>query len=90
MTETSASLHPTQSNLSLSLSLSLSLCCFTSLVGFGLVSGGKQCYTGKLYAIKALDKARVKKSKAEDLCWAERKALGKPSYTLYIHLSFTN
>jgi beta-adrenergic-receptor kinase len=45
--------------------------------GFGLVNGCKKCQTGHLYAIKALDRKRIKKKKATDLCLNERNILEK-------------
>jgi beta-adrenergic-receptor kinase len=45
--------------------------------GFGLVNGCKKCQSGHLYAIKALDRKRIKKKKATDLCLNERNILEK-------------
>lgn len=56
--------------------------------GFGLVNGAKCLFTGKLYAMKVLDKKRIKKSRAEDLCWAERKALGKVRSPFVLNLRY--
>ena len=43
--------------------------------GFGLVNACKRCTTGKLYAMKMLNKKRIKMKKAEALCLNERKIL---------------
>ena len=43
--------------------------------GFGLVNACKRCTTGKLYAMKMLNKKRVKMKKAEALCLNERNIL---------------
>jgi beta-adrenergic-receptor kinase len=43
--------------------------------GFGLVSGCKKATTGKLYAMKVMNKKRVKHKKSEKLCKDERMAL---------------
>ena len=43
--------------------------------GFGMVIGCKRCQTGKLYAMKVLNKQRVKFKKAEQLCLNERNIL---------------
>lgn len=45
--------------------------------GFGLVNGCKKCDSGHLYAIKQLDRRRIKKKKAADLCLNERNILEK-------------
>lgn len=43
--------------------------------GFGLVNGCKKCTTGKLYAMKMMNKKRVKMKKSEELCLNERRIL---------------
>ena len=43
--------------------------------GFGLVNACKRCTTGKLYAMKMLNKKRIKLKKAEALCLQERNIL---------------
>lgn len=43
--------------------------------GFGLVNGCKKCTTGKLYAMKIMNKKRVKMKKSEELCLNERRIL---------------
>ena len=43
--------------------------------GFGMVNGCKRCQTGKLYAMKVMNKRRVKLKKAEALCLNERNIL---------------
>jgi len=43
--------------------------------GFGLVNGCKKCTTGKLYAMKMMNKKRIKMRKSEALCMNERNIL---------------
>jgi serine/threonine protein kinase len=43
--------------------------------GFGMVNGCKKSQTGKLYAMKTMNKKRVKMKKAEALCLNERNIL---------------
>lgn len=43
--------------------------------GFGQVHGCKRCQTGKLYAMKVMNKRRVKAHQSETLCWNERRVL---------------
>ena len=43
--------------------------------GFGLVNGCKRCTSGHLYAMKVMNKKRVKMKKAENLCLNERNIL---------------
>ena len=45
--------------------------------GFGLVYGCMRKTTGHLYAMKTMDRRRVKMKKAGDLCWNERIILGR-------------
>jgi beta-adrenergic-receptor kinase len=59
--------------------------------GFGLVNACKRCTTGKLYAMKMLNKKRVKMKKAEALCLQERNimALVASSYVVCLKYAFT-
>jgi beta-adrenergic-receptor kinase len=43
--------------------------------GFGVVNGCKKCQTGQLYAMKVLDRKRIKMKKSETLCMTERNIL---------------
>lgn len=43
--------------------------------GFGVVNGCKKCQTGQLYAMKVLDRKRIKLKKSETLCMTERNIL---------------
>lgn len=43
--------------------------------GLDGVAGCKRCQTGKLYAMKVMNKRRVKAHQSEKLCWNERKIL---------------
>ena len=43
--------------------------------GFGVVNGCKRCQSGKLYAMKVMDRRRIKLKKAETLCINERNIL---------------
>ena len=45
--------------------------------GFGMVSGCQVLHTGKVYAMKQMNKKRVKAKGAEDICLLERKVLHK-------------
>jgi tRNA A-37 threonylcarbamoyl transferase component Bud32 len=45
--------------------------------GFGDVYAVKRCTTGKMYALKIMDKRRVKAKQSEDLCLHERKILAQ-------------
>ncbi|CAM9968188.1 unnamed protein product, partial [Laminaria digitata] len=49
--------------------------------GFGAVNGCKRGASGKLFAMKVMNKRRIKIRQSEDLCWNERRileALGSP------------
>eukprot|EP00752_Nemacystus_decipiens_P012889 g11409.t1 len=49
--------------------------------GFGAVNGCKRGSSGKLFAMKVMNKRRIKIRQSEDLCWNERRileALGSP------------
>ncbi len=56
--------------------------------GFGLVNGCKKCQSGHLYAIKALDRKRIKKKKATDLCLNERNILEKVSSPFIVCMQY--
>ena len=43
--------------------------------GFGVVNGCKHSHTGKLYAMKVMERRRIKSLKAETLCIAERQTM---------------
>lgn len=43
--------------------------------GFGVVNGCKKCQSGQLYAMKVLDRRRIKLKKSETLCMNERNIL---------------
>jgi beta-adrenergic-receptor kinase len=43
--------------------------------GFGVVNGCKHSYTGKLYAMKVMERRRIKSMRAETLCLAERQTM---------------
>ena len=43
--------------------------------GFGVVNGCKHSYTGKLYAMKVMERRRIKSMRAETLCIAERQTM---------------
>ena len=59
--------------------------------GFGLVNACKRCTTGKLYAMKMLNKKRIKMKKAEALCLQERNimALVSSSYVVCLKYAFS-
>ena len=59
--------------------------------GFGLVNACKRCTTGKLYAMKMLNKKRVKMKKAEALCLNERNILAviQSPYVVCLKYAFT-
>jgi beta-adrenergic-receptor kinase len=59
--------------------------------GFGLVSGCKRAYSGKLYAVKVMSKSRVKIKKAEKLCLNERLILATvdSQYIVCLKYAFT-
>jgi beta-adrenergic-receptor kinase len=60
--------------------------------GFGLVNACKRCTTGKLYAMKMLNKRRVKMKKAEALCLQERNIMAQVSspYVVCLKYAFTS
>jgi len=59
--------------------------------GFGLVNGCKKCTTGKLYAMKMMNKKRVKMKKSEELCLNERRILAmvESPFVVCLKYSFT-
>jgi len=56
--------------------------------GFGLVHGCKHTTTGKLYAMKVMNKRRVKIKKSEELCRNERKVLMLVNSPFITNLSY--
>ena len=56
--------------------------------GFGEVSAMKKVDTGKLYAVKAMSKKKIKKKKSEDLCWNERDALSEVCSPFVVGLKY--
>eukprot|EP00622_Pseudochattonella_farcimen_P008171 FR744351.1.p1 GENE.FR744351.1~~FR744351.1.p1 ORF type:complete len:288 (+),score=4.87 FR744351.1:127-864(+) len=56
--------------------------------GFGLVFGCMKNTTGQMYAMKTMNRKRVKMKKAEDLCWNERNILGKMSSPFVVCLKY--
>ena len=56
--------------------------------GFGLVNGCKKCTTGKLYAMKVMNKARIKKNKCEQLTLNERVALEEIQSPFVVTLAY--
>jgi beta-adrenergic-receptor kinase len=59
--------------------------------GFGMVSGCKRCYSGRLFAMKVMNKKRVKLKKAEALCLNERNILSAVDspYVVCLKYAFT-
>ena len=59
--------------------------------GFGLVNACKRCTTGKLYAMKTLNKRRIKMKKADALCLNERNilALVQTPFVVCLKYAFT-
>jgi beta-adrenergic-receptor kinase len=59
--------------------------------GFGMVSGCKRCYSGRLFAMKVMNKKRVKLKKAEALCLNERNILSSVDspYVVCLKYAFT-
>ena len=53
-----------------------------------MVNGCKRKDTGKLYAMKMMNKKRVKVNKAEDLCWNERRVLAKINSRFVLTLKY--
>ena len=56
--------------------------------GFGLVYGGMRNSTGQLYAMKTMDRRRVKLKSAMDLCWNERIILGRLNSPFIVCLKY--
>lgn len=56
--------------------------------GFGLVSGCKRAQSGQLYAIKQLDRRRIKKKNASSLCINERNILAKVSSPFIVCMQY--
>ena len=56
--------------------------------GFGLVYGCMRKTTGHLYAMKTMDRRRVKMKKAGDLCWNERIILGRINSPFIVCLKY--
>jgi serine/threonine protein kinase len=56
--------------------------------GFGVVNGCKKNNTGRLYAMKTMNKRRIKQKNAADLCWNERIVLGKVDSPFVISLKY--
>lgn len=56
--------------------------------GFGLVYGGMRNSTGQLYAMKTMDRKRVKLKNAMDLCWNERDILGRLNSPFIVCLKY--
>ena len=56
--------------------------------GFGLVNGTKKATTGKLYAMKTMNKRRVKMNKCEQLTINERVALAEIDSPFVVTLSY--
>jgi beta-adrenergic-receptor kinase len=56
--------------------------------GFGMVNGCKRCCTGKLYAMKVLNKKRIKMKNAEELCINERNILARVESRFVVTLKY--
>lgn len=56
--------------------------------GFGLVNGCKKAQSGQLYAIKQLDRRRIKKKNAASLCLNERTILEKVSSPFIVCMQY--
>ena len=56
--------------------------------GFGLVNACKHVYTGKLYAMKMLNRKRVKMKKAEKLCLNERNIMASVNSPFIVCLQY--
>eukprot|EP01137_Pigoraptor_chileana_P006770 Opistho-2@51449 len=56
--------------------------------GFGEVYACQKRDTGKMYAVKCLDKKRIKKKKGESLAWNERNLLAKVSSPFVVELKY--
>ena len=57
--------------------------------GFGLVFGCMHRSTGHMYAMKTMNRKRVKVKRAESLCWDERRILGKLNSQFIVGLSYS-
>jgi hypothetical protein len=57
--------------------------------GFGLVNGCKKCTSGKLFAMKVMDKRRVKLKKSENLCVNERNILAMVDSPFIVNLKYS-
>lgn len=56
--------------------------------GFGLVNGCKKCTSGKLFAMKVMDKRRIKMKKSETLCVNERNILSMVNSPFIVCLKY--
>ncbi|CAM9125538.1 unnamed protein product, partial [Ectocarpus fasciculatus] len=56
--------------------------------GFGLVNGCKKCTSGKLFAMKVMDKRRIKMKKSESLCVNERNILALVDSPFIVNLKY--
>jgi len=56
--------------------------------GFGLVNGCKKCTSGKLYAMKVMNKKRVKMKRSEQLTLNERVALAAVDSPFVVNLKY--
>lgn len=56
--------------------------------GFGLVNGCKKCTSGKLFAMKVMDKRRIKMKKSETLCVNERNILAMVDSPFIVNLKY--
>ncbi|KJE96608.1 G protein-coupled receptor kinase 4 [Capsaspora owczarzaki ATCC 30864] len=56
--------------------------------GFGEVHACQKRDTGKMYAVKCLDKKRIKKKKGEQLAWNERDLLAKVNSRFIVGLKY--
>lgn len=54
--------------------------------GFGMVNGCKKCTSGKLYAMKVMNKKRVKIKRSEQLTLNERVALAAVDTSFVVNL----
>jgi hypothetical protein len=57
--------------------------------GFGLVNGCKKCTSGKLFAMKVMDKRRVKLKKSENLCVNERNILAMVDSPFMVNMKYS-
>eukprot|EP00636_Phaeomonas_parva_P000110 CAMPEP_0118879884 /NCGR_PEP_ID=MMETSP1163-20130328/19561_1 /TAXON_ID=124430 /ORGANISM="Phaeomonas parva, Strain CCMP2877" /LENGTH=652 /DNA_ID=CAMNT_0006816131 /DNA_START=254 /DNA_END=2213 /DNA_ORIENTATION=- len=56
--------------------------------GFGLVHGCKKCTSGKLYAMKVMNKRRIKARGSEKLCMNERRVLAEVDSPFIVCLKY--